>query len=62
MLQARQKLANLAVFIARSFFDRITSYDLHSMNEKKWLRRIIFLETTTGQTCSQPCFVGLVPA
>lgn len=46
--KVRQKLANLAVFIARSFFDRITSYDLHSMNEKKWLRRIIFLETVAG--------------
>ena len=59
MLQARQKLANLAVFIARSFFDRITSYDLHSMNEKKWLRRIIFLETVAGDIHSKLALLTL---
>ena len=47
-LQFRQKLANTAVFIARHCFDAATSYKLDSMSEKKWLRRIIFLETVAG--------------
>lgn len=50
MLQMRQKLASLAVFVARSFFDRITGYNLENMTEKKWLRRILFLETVAGRT------------
>lgn len=44
----RQKLANFAVYVARHFFDGITSYNLESMNERKWLRRILFLETVAG--------------
>lgn len=48
-LQFRQKLANFAVFCARHFFDGITSYNLESMNERKWLRRILFLETVAGR-------------
>ena len=48
-MQLRQKLANFAVFCARHFFDRITSYNLESMNERKWLRRILFLETVAGR-------------
>ena len=47
-MQFRQKLANFAVFCARHFFDRITSYNLENMNERKWLRRILFLETVAG--------------
>ena len=50
-MQFRQKLANFAVFCARHFFDRITSYNLESMNERKWLRRILFLETVAGTAC-----------
>ena len=50
-MQFRQKLANFAVFCARQFFDRITSYNLESMNERKWLRRILFLETVAGTAC-----------
>ena len=49
MLQVRQKAANTAVYVARQFFDRITSYNLESMNERKWLRRILFLETVAGE-------------
>ncbi|DBB18396.1 TPA: hypothetical protein ACH3X3_000047 [Trebouxia sp. C0006] len=44
----RQKLANFAVYVARHFFDGITSYNLESMTERKWLRRILFLETVAG--------------
>ena len=50
-MQFRQKLANFAVFCARHFFDRITSYNLESMTERKWLRRILFLETVAGTAC-----------
>jgi len=48
-MQFRQKLANFAVYVARHFFDGITSYNLESMNERKWLRRILFLETVAGK-------------
>ncbi len=48
-MQFRQKLANFAVYVARHFFDGITSYDLESMTERKWLRRILFLETVAGK-------------
>ncbi len=53
-MQFRQKLANFAVFVARHFFDGITSYNLESMTERKWLRRILFLETVAGKA-----FLGL---
>ncbi len=36
------------------FFDGITSYNLESMTERKWLRRILFLETVAGKA-----FLGL---
>ena len=45
----RQQLANFAVYVARHFFDGITSYNLESMTERKWLRRILFLETVAGK-------------
>ena len=53
-MQFRQKLANFAVFLARNFFDRITSYNLESMTERKWLRRILFLETVAGKAYTAP--------
>ena len=36
------------MYVARHFFDGITSYNLESMTERKWLRRILFLETVAG--------------
>ena len=57
-LQITQKLAVTVVWLARAFFDRITGYDLENMNEKKWLRRILFLETVAGmQTQHQPACI-----
>jgi len=58
-MQFRQKLANFAVYVARHFFDGITSYNLESMNERKWLRRILFLETVAGKTLQN---IGFLPA
>ena len=55
-MQFRQKLANFGVFVARQFFDRITSYNLESMNERKWLRRILFLETVAGAAHTAPIY------
>lgn len=50
-VQIRQKLANTGVFVMRTVFDRATSYNLEGMSEKKWLRRILFLETIAGKNC-----------
>ena len=50
-VQIRQKLANTGVFVMRTVFDRVTSYNLEGMSEKKWLRRILFLETIAGKNC-----------
>lgn len=45
----RQKLANFGVYVMRHVFDGMTSYsNLEAMSAKKWLRRIIFLETIAG--------------
>lgn len=54
-LQISQKLAITVVWMARAFFDRITGYDLENMNEKKWLRRILFLETVAGRQTQPAC-------
>ena len=51
-VQIRQRAASTAVFLARIVFDRITSYNLDSMNEQKWLRRFLFLETVAGGNLS----------
>lgn len=48
-MQLRQKVANMAVFMSRTMFDRFTSYNLEDMNESKWLRRFLFLETIAGR-------------
>lgn len=48
-MQFRQKVANSAVYAARQTFDRLTSYNLEDMNERKWLRRFLFLETVAGK-------------
>lgn len=48
-MQFRQKAANTMVYIARNTFDRFTSYNLEDMNERKWLRRFLFLETIAGR-------------
>lgn len=50
-MQVRQKAANTMVYVARKTFDRLTSYNLEAMNERKWLRRILFLETIAGRHC-----------
>ena len=47
--QFRQKAANTAVYVARKSFDTATSYKLEDMNERKWLRRFLFLETIAGE-------------
>ena len=53
-VQARQKLANFAVYVMRHVFDGMTSYsNLEAMSAKKWLRRIIFLETVAGKLHSR---------
>ncbi|KAL3152979.1 hypothetical protein ABBQ38_012008 [Trebouxia sp. C0009 RCD-2024] len=44
----RQKAANMVVYLSRTMFDRFTSYNPEDMNERKWLRRFIFLETIAG--------------
>ena len=50
-MQVRQKAASTVVYMARTIFDRFTSYNLEDMNERKWLRRFIFLETVAGRLC-----------
>ncbi len=45
--QFREKLALTSINITRSAFDIATGYG-PNMDEKKWLRRIIFLETVAG--------------
>ena len=42
------KLAFMTVKILRNTYDRITGYNHEYMNEKKYLRRAIFLETVAG--------------
>ena len=37
------------MYLARKTFDRFTSYNLEDMNEQKWLRRFLFLETIAGK-------------
>ena len=48
-MQFCQKVANSSVYVARKSFDRLTSYNLEDMNERKWLRRFLFLETIAGK-------------
>lgn len=48
-MQVRQKAANMVVYLSRTMFDRFTSYNPEDMNERKWLRRFIFLETIAGE-------------
>jgi len=43
----RQKLALAAITTVRWTFDKVTGYG-PEMNEQKWLRRIVFLETVAG--------------
>lgn len=50
-MQFRQKVAHMVVYVARTTFDRFTSYNLEDMNERKWLRRFLFLETVAGRRC-----------
>jgi hypothetical protein len=42
------KLAFLTVKILRNTYDKFTGYNHENMNEKKYLRRAIFLETVAG--------------
>lgn len=42
------KLAKLMVFSMRSGFDVVSRYNPEKMNERDWLNRIVFLETTAG--------------
>ena len=56
-LQVRQKAANTAVYVARQFFDRVTGYNLENMDERKWLRRFLFLETVAGRLQSYPLYI-----
>ena len=37
------------MYVARNTFDRLTSYNLENMDERKWLRRFLFLETVAGK-------------
>lgn len=48
MLQFHEKTAFWAVTAMRSSFDLVTGYGPGRMNECKWLRRIVFLETVAG--------------
>jgi len=47
-LQLHQRLAFQTISAIRSGFDLATGYHPDRMNEAKWLRRIIFLETVAG--------------
>ena len=60
-VQSRQKAASTAVYVARSIFDRATTYNLESMNECKWLRRILFLETVAGMITAKLFKIGVLP-
>jgi len=42
------KIAKAMVIGMRSGFDWISRYNPETMNERDWLNRIIFLETTAG--------------
>ena len=42
------KIAKAMVIGMRSGFDLISRYNPETMNERDWLNRIIFLETTAG--------------
>ena len=42
------KLAKAMVIGMRSSFDFVSGYNPEKMNERDWLNRIIFLETTAG--------------
>ncbi len=44
----RDKIASRAIKIVRGSFDLITGYKEDGMSAKKWLNRIIFLETVAG--------------
>ena len=44
----KDKIAYGAVQGVRKFFDVLSGYNPETMNERKWLNRIIFLETVAG--------------
>jgi hypothetical protein len=44
----REKLALFSIKVVRSSFDFISRYDEEKMTEKKWINRVIFLETVAG--------------
>lgn len=48
LVQFFEKTGLWAVTAMRWSFDKITGYP-HNMTEKKWLQRIVFLETVAGQ-------------
>ena len=48
VLQFHEKTAFWAVTAMRSSFDLMTGYGPGRMDECKWLRRIVFLETVAG--------------
>ena len=53
LLQFSEKTGLWAVTAMRWSFDKLTGYP-HNMTEKKWLQRIVFLETVAGQTYKKP--------
>lgn len=44
----KDRLAYSAVWVARYGFDVVSRYNPDKMNERKWMNRIIFLETVAG--------------
>lgn len=46
-MQWHEKTGLWAVTAMRWSFDKLTGYP-HNMTEKKWLQRIVFLETVAG--------------
>lgn len=48
VVQMHQRLAFATITAMRKSFDIATGYHPDRMNEARWLRRIIFLETTAG--------------
>jgi hypothetical protein len=47
-----QKVGFHAIQLIRSAFDKATGYG-DDMDEKKWLQRMIFLETVAGGACAE---------
>lgn len=57
--ELHQRLAFATITAVRKTFDLATGYHLDRMNEAKWLRRIIFLETVAGVPGMVSCWLNI---